>query len=170
MPRPIRKSKAPVYAVYICIVIAIAVLAPAIVTFGWHLAHSAEQDYAGYRITIPQGYIVVRSSNQLRLIRARTVFSTAFYQISGAFLDQTGQHVDLARWQSEVAKGSPPSAALQTFSANMGGTALGCYQSAASDGKWHVGCVSQDGLNLGYSGDLDTIRELRAIFEGARKL
>jgi hypothetical protein len=170
MPRPIRKSKTPRYAVYICLVVLLAVFAPAIVTFGWHLSHSAEQDYAGYRITVPQGYIVVRSSNELRLIRARTVFSTDFYQISGAFLDQTGQHVDLARWESAVAKGASPSAALQTFSANIGGTALGCYQSAASPGKWHVGCVSEDGLNLGYAGDLTTIRELRAILEGARKL
>jgi hypothetical protein len=160
----------PRYIAYACAAAALAALAPAILTFGWHLTHSAEQDYAGYRITVPPGFIVLRTSKELRLIRARTVFSTDIYEISGAFLDQTGQHVDVVRWESAVVKGSAPSAALQTFNAAIGGTALGCYQSPASQGKWHVGCVSEDGLNLGYAGDLDTIRELRAILEGARKL
>ena len=170
MPAKIRKSKTPRYALYSCTAVLLAACAPAMLAFGWHLTHTAQQDYAGYRITVPQGYMAVRSASELRLIRVQTVFSMEVYRISAAYLAQTRQHVDLAQWESAVAKGASPSAALKTFGATIGGTALGCYQSAASPGKWHVGCVSEDGLNLGYAGDLDTIRELRAILEGARKL
>jgi hypothetical protein len=160
------------YMLYGCSLVALAALAPAIAAFGWHLLHSPQQDCAGYQITVPPGYFVLRSGNQLRLVRMRTVFSTSFYQISGAFMEPTGQHVDLARWESAVAKGSAQqaTAAPRMFRAAIGGTVLGCYQSPAVDGRWHVGCVGEDGLNLGYAGDLDTIREMRAILEGARKL
>jgi hypothetical protein len=175
MRKPMLKGKTLRYtfrcAIGLGIVIALAAFAPSIVAFGWHLTHAAKQDYAGYQITIPPGSFLHRSSNEIEIFHARTIFSTNFYRISEIIVQAMGRSADLSRFDTVISKdfaqrGKPLPVLFRT---TVGGTPLACSQEKENS-YWSVSCLSADGLSIVYVGDFEGIWELHSILEGARKL
>jgi len=158
-------------ALCVCI-LAASIFWPAIGTFGWHVAHKAKRDYAGYQIAVPPEFIARQSPVELKLIRARTVFSPDLFQISMVTFGRVGSEIDLMRFESVVAKESEHAGSTSPyiFRTAIGETPLACRQKKLPESKnWNVLCLSAVGLSVSYVGDFDGIRDFHAILERTRK-
>lgn len=146
---------------------------PALIAVVWHLTHSPNREFGLYRITVPDGVFAYRVGNELRLVGAKTVFKKKFFRFAMVTINQTGKSIDLDRFDTAAAQiamknGTPPPARFRTA---IGGTPMACTQKENPDTAYlETDCLSTDGIQLYYVGELETISTLRAVVEGAQKL
>jgi hypothetical protein len=106
-------------------------------------------------------------------VGAETVLAKKFFRFAMVTINQTGRSIDLDRFDLAAAQiaarnGTPTPVRFRTA---IGGTPMACTQQENVDTAYQeTDCLSTDGIQLYYVGDLDTITTLRAVVEGAQKL
>jgi hypothetical protein len=153
---------------------AISVLVePRLIAVAWHLTHAPIREFGAYRITVPDGVFAYRSGNELRLVGAKTILAKKFFRFAMVTINQTGKSIDLDRFDAAVAQIAAKNGTSipDRFRTEIGGTPMACTQQENVDTAYlETDCLSTDGIQLYYVGDLDTIGTLRAVVEGAQKL
>ena len=150
-----------------CLVFALALLAPSIVAFIWHMSHSHEQELGDYQIAVPSSFIMQRMPTGIRLIRARAMLSPALYQFESIEISQTPGHVDVDKWKLSamhaIAKTGDTSA--RGFNVNIGGNPSACIVREQNDPsvKTVALCRSSKDLRVEYFGNDASLRSIKDV-------
>jgi hypothetical protein len=106
-------------------------------------------------------------------VGAKTILAKKFFRFAMVTINQTGKSIDLDRFDAAVAQIAAKNGTSipDRFRTQIGGTPMACTQQENVDTAYlETDCLSTDGIQLYYVGDLDTIGTLRAVVEGAQKL
>jgi hypothetical protein len=169
-----RLKRRVVFTTASCVVVlALAVLAPNIAAFGWHVIHSGKQQFGDYEIAVPSSFILQRTSTGIRLVRAKTTFSSTLYEFESVELNQAPGQVDIEKWRA---------GALQTlsnagdknakgFDINIGGSPSACIEREQDDPSVRtiVLCKSTSNLTTQYFGNDGSLASMKDVLQTVQR-
>jgi hypothetical protein len=156
------------YTLMTCtLVIIVAALAPVLFPFAWHLIHRKSQYYAGYVISVPGRFILLKSQNRARLVSARTVFSNQVYKFELIEMHQGNRVVDIEAWRKEalMAMIQKKYTNVQSFDISAANIPTTCVERSQDNPEVAtiVYCKNSSGLVIQYFGDRAGVSQLLEI-------
>jgi hypothetical protein len=148
---------------------------PYINAFEWHLTHDANVNCAGYRIVVPNNFIVSSTIQDLvTLEHTRNSLSTKLYKYSWITIVKDDPPADMKNinFINAVIRKSPQSEVSITNNVPIAGYPATCIQrnhQEKQDMQVNFTCVNADGLTILYSGDGDDVDEFKGILSRIAK-
>jgi len=148
----------------------LAIGAPSITTLAWHLTHRNVQQYENYEISVPNQFILLRSAGAVKLVHARPVASSKFYQLEMIEIEQKVGNIDVSSWTEKVvreltAQGSPD---VHSFFISVAGFPAGCVERGQGSATVIL-CRTSNSLVIQYFGDMRGAESVRRVVSGITK-
>jgi hypothetical protein len=149
------------------VVILLALAAPGLVAFGWHVVHRQPQRYERYSIVVPGPFIAWRTSGGVRLVRLKIIASSDIYLAESILFKHDYSHATVEAWKERGPLEAKNVKGAKYFSTNVGDNQSPCIEldGANPDNPAAAFCKLQDDVIVEYQGEQQDIGYFRDVLQ-----